>query len=129
MSERFIINIARFLLGGIFLIFGSNYFFNFMAIQPLEGEAAVKFMKGLHGAFYFMPFLKVVETVSGVLLITGFYVPLVLVILMPVNLNILLFNLFLDPGSLPLSLVMMASHLYLAWVYRRHYRALFKNRL
>ncbi len=129
MTERFIINIARFLLGGILLIFGSNYFFNFMAIQPLESEAALNFMAGLHGAVYFMPFLKAVETVMGVLLITGFYVPLVLVILMPVNLNILLFNIFLNPGSLPLSLVMMASHLYLAWVYRHHYSALFRNRL
>ncbi len=129
MNERFIINICRFMLGGVFLIFGLNYFFEFMPLGALEKQEAVEFMSGLDSAGYFFPFLRIVEISMGLLLISGFYTALALVILMPVNINIFLFNLFLDPTGFPLSLVMMIAHIYLAWVYREHYKGLFKNRL
>lgn len=127
MTERFITNMARFMLGGVLLLFGLNYFFNFVPMGTLEGAAAIKFMEGLNRSVYFMPFLKSVEIVVGLLLVTGFYTALALVILMPVTLNIFLFNLFLDPASFPLSLVMMIAHLYLFWVYREHYKGLLKK--
>ncbi len=129
MTDRFMINIARYLLGGVFIIFGLNYFFNFIPFDAYIADDAVKFFDCLESAPYFMLFLKFVEISMGVLLISGFYVALALVVLMPVNLNIFLFNLFLNPGSLPLSLVMMIAHIYLAWVYRYHYTGLFKSRL
>ncbi len=127
MTERFVTNIARYLLGGVFLLFGLNFFFGFLPLDALERESAMKFMQGLHSSGYFMPFLKGVEIFMGLFLVLGFYVPLALVILMPVTLNVFLFNLFLDPASLPLSIVLLVSHIYLAWVYRSHYAGLFKK--
>lgn len=128
MTDNFVLNISRFLLGGVFLIFGLNYFFNIMPLDTLEGDAA-KFMSGLSNAVYFMPLLKVTEVIMGLFLIIGLYVPFVLVVLMPINLNILLFNLFFELSSIPISLVMIASHLYLAWVYRNNFRNLFEGQM
>ncbi len=127
MTERFIINISRFMLGGVYVLFGLNYFFSFMPMDALEREAAIRFMDGLHGSRYFFPFLKTVEVVMGLLLISGFYSALALIILMPVTLNIFLFNLFLNPTSLPLALIMMIAHLYLAWVHKPYYKGLLKK--
>ncbi len=112
------------MLGGVFLIFGLNYFIQF--IEPpynLDSD----FIHGLYSTQYFMPLLKVVEISMGLLLILGYYLPLALIMLMPVNLNIFLFNLLIDPSSLPLSIVMMIAHIYLAWVYRSYYKDLFKK--
>lgn len=126
MTERFITNIARFALGGIFLIFGFDGFFEFMPGEVYEGDAG-KYMAGLRSAGYFMPFLKIVEIVMGLMLIAGLYTALALVILMPVTINIFLFNLFLNPSSLPLGIVVLLAHIYLAWVHRKQYAGLFKN--
>ena len=52
------------------------------------------------------------------------FVPLTLVILMPITLNIFLFHVVLTPGQAGMSIVMLAVHLYLAWSYRDYYKAL-----
>ncbi len=130
MTEKFITNISRFMLGGVFLLFGLNGLFDFMGpLQTLEGEAAQKFMKGLNNAVYFLPFLRIVEASMGFFLVFSIYVPFALVVLMPVNLNIFLFNIFLNPGSAPLSIVMMVAHIYLLWKYKEHYKYLFKSKI
>jgi len=72
--------------------------------------------------------MKAVEVVAGLLLILRFYVPLLLVVLMPISLNILLFHIFLAPSGIGLSAVIIALQLFLAWQYRSSYRNLFVGR-
>lgn len=121
---------ARILLGLIYFVFGLNFFLHFIpgSAQP-EGKAAA-FVGGLFQSGYFFPMIKVIEVLAGALLLLGFFTPLLLVILMPITINILLFHTALAPGGFPtgLSLIMLITHLFLAWAYRNHYKPLFVPR-
>src|ERR1700733_9916759 len=96
--------IARLLLGAIFFVFGLNGFFHFLPNPPMPEKAAA-FAMGLMGSGYFFPFLKATETICGLLLLSGAFVPLALVVLAPIIINIFLFHAFLAPSGLRLPLV------------------------
>lgn len=118
---------ARILLGLIYTVFGLNYFLHFIPAPPPQGHAEA-FVSGLFQSGYFFPFLKTVEVVLGLALLAGVFVPLLLVLLMPITLNIALFHLFLSPEGIGLTVVVLALHLFLAWRYRDYYRQLFVQR-
>ena len=119
--------VARILLGLIYFVFGLNFFLKFIPQGAPPTGVAGAFVGGLFQAGYFFPLLKVIEVLGGALLLLGRYIPLVLVVLMPISVNILLFHTILEPGGLPItiSLLILISQLYLAWVYRASYKALF----
>jgi uncharacterized membrane protein YphA (DoxX/SURF4 family) len=90
--------IARYLLGLMFLVFGLNGFLHFIPMQPMPGTAG-QFMGVVFASnLYVVIFL--LQTVSGILLLIGRYVPLALVLLGPVLFNILLFHIFMNPGGI-----------------------------
>lgn len=114
---------ARVLLGLIFVVFGLNGFFNF--IQPPEmSEAAGSLMGALVATGYFMVVVKLVEVVSGLMILTGRFLPLGLVLLAPVSVNILLLHIFLDQTGLPMAIFIIAAQLFLAWAYRDSFSSL-----
>ena len=84
--------IARYLLGLIFVVFSLNFWLHFMPIpMPPEGSNAANFM----GAIYMSGFLtvvKVLELVSGLLLLAGKFINLALAILGPIVINIVLYH-------------------------------------
>jgi putative oxidoreductase len=125
--KSFSVVVARVLLGLIYFVFGLNFFLHFIPMPPVAGTAQ-SFMTGLFQSGYFFPFLKTIEVVLGALLIVGFFVPVSLVILMPVTINILLFHSFLTPGNALMSIVMIALHLYLAWAYRDYFKVLLSGK-
>lgn len=94
--------IARVLVGLIFVIFGLNGF-----LQFIPGSNMVP--PGLAGQFvlatvqsHYMLGVSAVEVVGGALLLSGFFVPLGLVLIGPVLVNILFFHLFLfHTGAAP----------------------------
>jgi uncharacterized membrane protein YphA (DoxX/SURF4 family) len=91
--------VARILLGLMFLVFGLNGFLDFLHMPAPTGPAGqyvgVLFMSHyLHAVF-------VVEVIGGVLLLSGQFIPLGLVLLGPVLFNILLFHTFLLPSGFP----------------------------
>lgn len=116
---------ARTVLGLIFLVFGLNFFLQFLPMPPSAGGAAESFTTGLFMSGYFFPFLKALEVLLGIALMAGAFVPLVLIILMPISLNILLFHVFLTDNAV-MSILILVLHLYLAWAYRDYYKPLFK---
>ncbi len=92
--------IARYLLGLMFLVFGLNGFLHFIPMQPMPGLAG-QFMGAVFASkLYVVIFL--LQTVSGILLLIGRYVPLALVLLGPVLFNILTFHIFMNPGGIGL---------------------------
>lgn len=119
--------VTRILLGLIYFVFGLNFFLHFLPTPPQTGGPAESFTTGLFQSGYFFPFLKGLEVFLGGLLLAGVFVPLVLVILMPVTLNILLFHAFLTDNAI-MSIVMIALHIFLAWSYRDYYKPLFKSK-
>jgi putative oxidoreductase len=117
MDKKKIATGKRLVLGLIFTVFGLNGFFHFLSMPPMP-EAAGTFLGGLAGAGYFFPFLKVTETICGLLLLSGMYVPLALLVLAPIVINIVLFHAFLAPGGLILPIVILVLELGLAWHHR-----------
>jgi putative oxidoreductase len=97
------INISRFLLGLIFLIFGLNGFLHFIPMPPPSGVAG-QFI----GALFVSKHLLVVsalQVISGALLLINRYVPVAVTILGPIIVNILLYHVLLNPTGLGLALL------------------------
>jgi uncharacterized membrane protein YphA (DoxX/SURF4 family) len=113
---------ARVLLGLIFTVFGLHGFFHFSFIpMPEMSEAGGTFMGALMGTGYFMMVVKAVEVLAGVMILTGRFLPLGLILLAPVTVNILLFHIFLDPAGMGMAIFVVAMQLFLAWSYRDSY--------
>jgi putative oxidoreductase len=107
--------IARILLGFIFFASGLAGLLNLVPVPPDLPERLMTFNAGLAATGYFMPFLKITETLCGLLLLSGFYVPLALVVLAPVILNIFLVHAFMAPSGVPLAVVVGLLEIYLAF--------------
>lgn len=113
--------IARWLFGTVFFVFGLNGFFHFIPQPPLPEGPATQFLGGLMAAGYFFPLLKGTEVVAGILLLSNRFVPLALTLLAPIVVNIVAFHVLLAP-ALPMAAFLLASEIYLAWVYRDAFR-------
>ena len=114
---RFAIIGARVILGLIFTVFGLNGFFHFIP-NPEMNEPMTTFMMALGGTGYFMIVVKVVEVVSGVMILLGRFLPLGLILLAPVSVHILFVHLFLDQAGLAMAIVIVVLQLFLAFAYR-----------
>jgi len=119
---------ARVVLGLIYFVFGLNFFLQFLPPQPQPEGVVAAFTGGLFQSGYFFPVLKGIEVITGALLLMGFFVPLSLVVLAPISVQILLFHTLLAPAGAPMGIVILALNLYLAWVYRDHYKPLFERK-
>ncbi len=104
--------IVRLLLGAVF--FGSGIPFFFSTPPPMEGAMGA-FFNGMAATGYFFYLLKGTEIVCGLLLLSGMFVPLALVVLAPVALNIFLVHAFMMPQGLPLAIVIGVLESYLAF--------------
>ena len=112
---------ARILLGLIFFVFGLNGFLQFIPQPPLP-EPAGAFMGALAAAGYMFPLIKGTEIVAGLLLLSGRFVPLALVLLAPVIVNIALFHVVLAPANMIMVVALLVLETYLAWSYRDAFR-------
>ena len=123
---KYVIVIVRVLLGLMFVVFGSNAFLKFMGPPPeMHGEAGA-FITALMSSGY-MYAIAVLQILGGLCLLLGArFVPLGLTLLGPVIVNIVLFHVFLEPQGLPLSIVIAAMSLFLLWVYRFKFPAIFQ---
>jgi len=109
--------IARIGLGLVFATFGLNKLVPFLPQPPISGPPA-QFFGALFATGYMIPLIAVTEIVSGILLLSGRFVPLALTLLAPVIVNILAFHVFLAPAGVGVPLMVLALELYLAWTYR-----------
>ncbi len=123
--------ISRVLLGLIFFVFGLMGLLNLVPPPPDMPEGLMTFTKGLAASIYFMPFLKMTEIVCGILLLTGWFVPLALVVLAPIVLNIFLTHAFLAPSGLGIAIVIGLLTIYLSFFaepYSQTIKQLFKKK-
>jgi hypothetical protein len=115
--------IARYLLGLILLVFGLNGFLNFLPMPPMP-EAAGAFMGALVSSGYLMMLVKATEVLVGVALLANRYVPLALVVLMPISINIVLFHAFLAPAGIAPAALVFVLNAFLMYAYRGYYQPL-----
>ncbi len=96
--------IARYLLGLIFIVFGLNGFLNFIHQPPPSNPLALQFFIAV-GSSHFAAFFFAVQLIGGLLLLSGFFVPLALTVLAAELYNILAFHLTLAPASIAPALI------------------------
>ena len=125
---QYVEKVVRIILGAVFLIFGLNGFFGFIPM-PQVSDSAGAFLGALAASGYFFPVLKVVETVSGLFLLTARFVPLALVLLAPITVQIFLYHIFLDPGGLMLAILLIASNIFLAYSYRGSFQSVLAQKV
>ena len=119
--------IARYLLGVIFLFFGSNMLFHFLPNPPMPPSPLARFSSVLVETHYDFA-VGLFQAVPAILLLINRYVPLALALLAPVIVNILGFHLFLAPSGIGLPVVMLALELYVAWTYRDAFAPMLRMR-
>ncbi len=116
--------IVRTLVGALFVFGAVTFLFGLITPPPMPDGPLKTFSEGLAASGYFYTLLKVTELVCGILLLTGRFVPLALVILAPIVINILMVHLFLDRSTLPLALFLVAAMIFLAYNYRKAFAPL-----
>ena len=92
--------IARYLLGLLFTVFGLNGFLNFIHQPPPTNPLAIQFFVAISTS-HFAAFFFAAQVIGGLLLLSGFFVPLALTVLAAELYNILAFHLTLSPGIAP----------------------------
>src|SRR5215212_2687788 len=109
--------IVRTLMGLLFVFGSVVYFFILFTPPPMEG-AIKSFNEGLAASGYFFTLLKATELICGILLLTGRFVPLALVVIAPVIINIFMVHLFLDRSGLPVAIFLVLAEIFLAYYYK-----------
>ena len=113
---------ARYLLGLIFTVFGLNGFLHFIHQPPPANPLAIQFLVTVSES-HFAAFFFAIQLLGGLLLLSGYFVPLALTALAAELYNILAFHLTLAPASIAPALV--ASVLWVLVFLQ--YRASFKD--
>lgn len=122
---RIAVIIVRVLVGLLFLFASITYFLNLIPAPEQTGNAKI-FNDGLAASGYIMPVVKVFELLCGLAFVTGWFVPLAVVVIFPIVLNILLVHTYLIPEGLPVAVVLFAAILFLAYAHREKYEPLFE---
>lgn len=97
---RIVAMVARYLLGLLFTVFGLNGFFHFIQQPPPTNPLATQFFGAVVVSHFAASFFAV-QILGGLLLLSGFFVPLALTLLAAVLYNIFAFHLTLEPGIGP----------------------------
>ncbi len=121
---KWVVIIVRTLVGLVYTLTGLDGFLHFLSIPPPpEGSPAAAFM-GLLVSSHYIYGVKVCEVLGGLMLLSGRMAPLGITLLMPVAVNILLYELFLlkQPGP---GCVLVPLLLLLIWGYRRNFASVF----
>lgn len=101
---KIVSTIARYLLGFLFTVFGLNGFLNFIHQPPPTNPVALQFF-GAIMASHFAGFFFAVQLVGGLLLLSGFFVPLALILLAAELYNIFAFHLTMAPAGIAVPVV------------------------
>ena len=122
---KYAIIIARVLLGLLFAVFGSNAFFHFIPMPEMQGAAGA-FIGALVSSGYIYAIASL-QVLGGVCLLLGArFVPIGLVLLGRVIVNIVLYHIFLDTNGLPMAAFISVLALFLLWIYRYKFPAIFQ---
>lgn len=118
---------ARILFGLGFLTFGLNGFLQFMPTPPVTPEAGA-LLGALAKTGYFFPMIKIVEIVTGALILLNLFGALATVLISPILVGITTIHLFLNPAGLPMMIFLHILHGILIYSYKENYKGLFSKK-
>jgi putative oxidoreductase len=116
--------VARYLLGLMFTVFGLNGFLNFIHQPPPTNPLALQFLVSVSES-HFAAFFFAIQLLGGLLLLSGYFVPLALTLLAAVLYNIFAFHLTMAPASIPPALVASVLWVLVFLQYRESFKGIF----
>ena len=117
---RIVALVAHYLLGIMFTVFGLNGFLQFIHQPPPANPLALQFFIAI-SATHFSAFFFAVQLVAGLLLVSGYFVPLALVLLAAEIYNILAFHLTMAPATIGPGLLAAVLWVLVFLQYRRSF--------
>ena len=117
--------VARCLLGLIFTVFALNGFLNFIHPPPPPNPLAIQFLVAVIES-HFAAFFFAIQLLGGLLLLSGYFVPLALTLLAAELYNILAFHLTLAPESIAPALVASALWVLVFLQHRERFNGIFR---
>ncbi|RZJ47741.1 MAG: DoxX family membrane protein [Flavobacterium sp.] len=118
--------IVRVLIGLLLLFASISFFFNLMPAEPVTNDNFKAFSMGLVASTYLMPLAKSIELICGLAFVTGRYVTLANILILPITVNILFINYFMSPEKLPIAVLLFLANLFLIYRYWDNYRSVFR---
>ncbi|MBC7532852.1 MAG: DoxX family protein [Oligoflexus sp.] len=123
---KFVVIIARVLLGLGFVVFGANILHPFLPMPPMDPAVPSTQFSMLMANSGWMKVIGLFQIIGGILVLFGRTAPLGLTILAGILVNILCFHIFLDNGSnLAPGLVFSGLDIFLIYAYRDHFKGIF----
>lgn len=116
--------IVRVLIGLLLLFASISYFFHLTPEPETTGNFKA-FNVGLMASTYIMPLAKSIELLCGIAFVTGRYVTLANILILPITVNILFINYFLAPEGLPIAVLLFLANLFLIYRYWDNYKSVF----
>lgn len=115
----------RITIGLILMSVSVCYFFNLTPELTNIGNFKA-FQIGLVPATYLMPTIKIIEFICGLAFISGRYVTLSNIVVLPVTINILFINYFISSAvGFSIALFIFSGNLILIYGYWKNYKSLF----
>lgn len=116
--------IIRVLVGLLLLFASITYFLKLFPEPELTGNMKL-FNDGMKASGYLMPLVKLVELICGLSIISGKYIKVGLLALLPVSINILLVGIFMQPDAVGVGAVLFLANLFLIYSNWSSYKYLF----
>ncbi|WP_333601221.1 DoxX family protein [Flavobacterium sp.] len=113
------------ILIGLLLLFASISFFLKLAPETEATGNFKAFNTGLIASTYLMPLAKAVELLCGLSYISGKFVTLANIVILPITLNILLINYYMSPENLMIAIPLFLGNLFLIYRYWNNYKTVF----
>lgn len=109
---KIVTTVLSMVFGALMLVMGFNKFFHFASIPDMPQEA-MDIMAGFTGVCWLMPLVGTVEVLSGGLMLLPRLRNIGAVMIFPVIVGILLFNVFHNPEGIPMAAVLIFINLWL----------------
>jgi putative oxidoreductase len=118
--------IVRILLGA-FMIFASvAYFFELIEAKAPTGNM-LTFMNGIMASKYLLPLAKAVELIVGLSLLSGKFMKVTLLALLPISINIFLIHTVTQVSEVPVAVFVLGANLFLIYAHWDSYKGLFRD--
>jgi uncharacterized membrane protein YphA (DoxX/SURF4 family) len=110
--------VSRYLLGVMFTIFGLNgVMMSFLGHgfipMPPQPQVMQSIMAGFTATGYLLALVMLLELISGLLLLSGFFINAAIVFLGPIIINVLGIHLFAEPSGLPMAIIVLVLYVIL----------------
>lgn len=107
--------IVRVLLGAMMLFASIAYFFKLTGEQPQPTGDLATLMAGFMASKYIFPVAKSIELLAGLMLISGKFVKLGTIILLPISINIFLIHTVVTGTDIPTAAAILLANVFLIY--------------